>query len=90
MIWYCISPDPYRDGRLQTSMRVDTSANEAQNQVHEMRREPKGNRGVASQKVMEGQACPHETFKIVHDCKKANDPMVGYPTYGVVYNNLNN
>ena len=27
-------------------------------------------RGVASQKVMEGQACPHETLKIIHDCKK--------------------
>ena len=27
-------------------------------------------RGVASQKVMERQACPHETLKIIHDCKK--------------------
>ena len=27
-------------------------------------------RGVASQKVMEGQAYPHETLKIIHDCKK--------------------
>ena len=36
------------------------------------------NRGVASQKVMERQACPHETLKIIHDCKKkANDPMGG-------------
>ena len=38
-----------------------------------------GVRGVASQKVMERQACPHETLKIIHDCKKqkANDPMGG-------------
>ena len=27
------------------------------------------NRGVASQKVMEGQACPHKTLKFIHDCK---------------------
>ena len=27
-------------------------------------------RGVASQKVMEGQVCPHEMLKIIHDCKK--------------------
>ena len=36
-------------------------------------------RGVAGQKVTEGQASPHQIIKIIHDCKtkKANDPMVG-------------
>ena len=29
-----------------------------------------GDRGVASQKVMEGQSSPHEILKISHDCKK--------------------
>ena len=34
-------------------------------------------RGVASQKVMEGQA-PHETLKIFHACKEKDyDPMTG-------------
>ena len=32
--------------------------------------QPRIPRGVASQKVMEGQACPHETLKIIHDRKK--------------------
>ena len=36
-----------------------------------------GDRGVASQKVMEGSQAPTKYSKSVMIAKKANDPMVG-------------
>ena len=42
-------------------------------------------RGVASQKVMERQACPRETLKIIHDCKKRLMTQWGASQHTVLY-----
>ena len=47
-------------------------------------------RGAASQKVMEGQACPHETLKIVHDCKRLMTEWWASQHTVLYYYSLNN